>query len=326
MIKKVFKVNALIALFALLVSCNNSTSNLAQTNSQEINSIAPTNNVYIHNTYEFGDFEKLPLWAVELKQINSENSYATKVYTNNLEYRELVNEVFEDNEIVFRGILNEQKMFDTYDILVVARRLENYLYYPYCEYSNAYFEYHTNYIDINYTNPTHIENSNVNYFLDFVAIEKNNLSVNYANFVINLNYYKNAEVETKKVDSFKSMCVEADHDLDFKAGAKMFNSYISFCKYVNYHTDIEAKSFFDRSWFKNNYAVVVLRNANAHGVMCYEDIDIKLGKMTLTGYYVTGGALALENYVDIIFIPKHKLGIINTFRKYNVEYKVNYYK
>ena len=323
--KKVCKLTILISVFVFLVSCNNISLILAQTNSQEIISIAPIDNVYIQKTYELGSFEKLPKWAGALKQIDSENSYVTKIYTNNFEYRDLVDELFEDNEIVFEGMLNEQTIFDKNNILVVARRLDDYLYSPYCSYTNACFENQTNYIDINYGSQYNTVNSNVIYLLDFLAIEKDSLLTNYKNFVINQKYYKNVNKETKKVESFKSICVEVDHDADFKAGAKIFNYYKSFCNYVNEYTDLEVKTFFDRSWFKNNYAIVVLRTSNIHGIMCYEDIDIKSNNIILTCYNVSGGALAFENYVDIILVPKHKLGIISTIKKYDVEYKVNYY-
>ena len=320
------KAHLILLSLLLLASCssNYQTINI-KINDEELIENAPTNNLYIQKSYEIGDFIELPQWAEDLKDIEKENSYAINIYSDFDSYREFTRELLNSNEIVFKGKLNEQKMFDTYNILVVVRRLDYYSYSPYCLYTNCYFDNNTNFIDINYGNQSYITNTNVSYHVDFVAIEKAKLSADCTNFVINQKYYKYIDIETKKVESFKSLCIEAKEETDFKAGAKIFNSYNSFCNYVGKFTDLKVKTFFDKSWFKNNYAIVVLRNSNALIQMCFEDIDIKHGKMVLTGYNVSGGGLALENYVDIIFVPKHELSFVNLLKKYQVEYNINYY-
>lgn len=321
------KAHLILLNLLLLASCssNYQTINI-KINDEELAEIAPTNNLYIQKSYEIGDFIELPQWAEDLKDIEKENSYAINIYSDFDSYREFTRELLNSNEIVFKGKLNEQKMFDTYNILVVVRRLDYYSYYPYCSYTNCYFDNNTNFIDINYGDQSYITNTNVSYHVDFVAIEKAKLSADCTNFVINQKYYKDMDFETKKVESFKSLCIEAkEEEADFKAGAKIFNSYNSFCNYVGKFTDLKVKTFFDKSWFKNNYAIVVLRNSNALIQMCFEDIDIKHGKMVLTGYNVSGGGLALENYVDIIFVPKYELSFVNLLKKYQVEYNINYY-
>ena len=281
---------------------------------------------YIKRSFELGQFIKLPDWASDLKGKDCKIPYAINTYTDYKNYKDFATNILGcENIFINNTQIKENTLFDTHNILAIARRVDSTKNSYDCDYLNFKTISNKNYIDARYyTRDTTYYH--INFIIDVIAIEKDFLSVNNINnkLIIKQNYYYDSNESFRKAPSkpYSSMHVKLDNYFDRYDSYKFFDDYDKFKEYTNNFTDIKIDDFVDESWFDNHKALVIYKNSPNLAVLNYYDVKIKNDEMTLSCFVLEGSDVsATYRYIDIVFIKNSDIPGVDVDKEYNVKIK-----
>ena len=283
---------------------------------------------YIKRSFELGQFSKLPDWADDLKEKDCKLPYSVNTYTDYETYKAFTNDLLGSNKEVFNSsLLDEKTLFDTQNILVIARRIDSSKYSHICDYLNFKTILNKNYIDARYYQNT-AKNYIINFIVDIVAIEKELLSDSNINnkLIINQKNYYDSNEKIRKVPAktYSSMHIVLDNFFSRYTTYRFFDDYDKFSEYVNEFTNFKIEEFVDEDWFNNHKVLVIYKNSENDAILNYYDINLKKDEMTLSCFWFNGDATSTYQYIDIVFIDDTDIPHVDVDKEYNVTIKKQY--
>lgn len=315
---KVKNVFMLLISLLFLASCDFQSQNVEVISSEIMDEDMPKD-YYIKSSYGFSSLKKLPDWAENLKETNNENPYAINVYDNLGALNELTEETLTYKGNIF-GKISNNNIFENYNVLVIARRTDNYKYAISCRYSNYKYENQTHYIDATYFYKNACDRYSIEYTLDFVAIDKSILTKkSNAKYIVNQNYYPNYEKNKiiKERNGYKQINIYHTNKITNQC-AIFFDNFDDLDEYVDKYSNVDIEEFINKKWLKNHYALVVIRIAPHITDYEYDSVVIDGDTINLKAFNEGFGLAAQHNYLDIIFLPKNETKLVEINKSYNV--------
>lgn len=330
--KNKLSMSLILVISTLLFSCSQINTYTLKVTSKRVDVASLKDNsifyekAYTRRTFELGKFIKLPDWASDLKGKDCKIPYAINTYTDYENYKDFTTNILGcDNVFVNNTQINENTLFDTYNILAIARRVDSTKNSYECDYLNFKTILNRNHIDARYyTRDTTYYN--INFIIDVVAIEKELLSASTINnkLIINQKYYYDSNEKFRKAPSkpYPSIHVVLDNYFSKYDTYRFFDNYDKFSEYTNKFTDIKIEDFVDEAWFNNHKALVIYKNSPNLAVLNYYDVEIKNNEMTLSCFVLEGSDVSASyKYIDIVFIKNSDIPIVDVDKEYNVTIK-----